>query len=131
MIGRLVAGWSTYPFCAVACQAGLRFRALSTHNMLVLLTQIGYHERVREWRRPVVFRPLTASDPGCRLRMLSLAAEAAAHCFALTGGAAEADAVGRSANRFTGNRFTAEEVVGDPHDRSGQQIMVRLAGEAD
>eukprot|EP00969_Alexandrium_andersonii_P013143 573583-Alexandrium_andersonii.AAC.1 len=99
--------------------------------MTVLLAQIGYHETVREWHRPVVLRPLTASDPGCRLRMLSLAAEAAAHCFVLTGGAAEADAVGRSANRFTGNRFTAEEVVGGPRDRSGQQTMVRLVGEAD
>eukprot|EP00969_Alexandrium_andersonii_P143194 6330165-Alexandrium_andersonii.AAC.1 len=75
MIGRLVSGWSAYPFCAVACPAGLRFRALSPRDMVVLLAQIGYHERVGEWHRPVVLRPLTASDPGCRLRMVSLAAE--------------------------------------------------------
>eukprot|EP00969_Alexandrium_andersonii_P333523 14740248-Alexandrium_andersonii.AAC.1 len=60
--------------------------------MVVLLAQIGDHERVGEWHRPVALRPLTASDPGCRLRMVSLAAEAAAQCFVLTGGAAEADA---------------------------------------
>eukprot|EP00969_Alexandrium_andersonii_P028159 1228652-Alexandrium_andersonii.AAC.1 len=47
--------------------------------MVVLLARIGYNERVGEWHRPVVSRPLTASDPGCRLRMVSLAAEAAAH----------------------------------------------------
>eukprot|EP00969_Alexandrium_andersonii_P206856 9138486-Alexandrium_andersonii.AAC.1 len=63
--------------------------------------------------------------------MASLAAEAAAQCFVFTGGAVEADAVGRAAGRLTGNRFSAEEVVGDAHDRSGQQIMVRLVGEAD
>eukprot|EP00969_Alexandrium_andersonii_P216225 9550680-Alexandrium_andersonii.AAC.1 len=71
--------------------------------MTVLLTQIGYFERVREWHRPVVLRPLTASDPGCRLRMLCLSAEAATQCFVLTGGAAEADSVGRAAHRATGN----------------------------
>eukprot|EP00969_Alexandrium_andersonii_P217361 9601875-Alexandrium_andersonii.AAC.1 len=47
-------------------------------------------------------------------------------CFVLAGGAAEADAVGRAAGRLTGNRFSVEEVVGDAHDRSRQQIMVRL-----
>eukprot|EP00969_Alexandrium_andersonii_P023827 1040042-Alexandrium_andersonii.AAC.1 len=74
-----------------------------------MLAQIGYNERVRAWRRPVVLRPLTSSDPGCRLRMVSLAADAAAQCFVLTGGAVEADVVGRAAGRITGNRFTAEE----------------------
>eukprot|EP00969_Alexandrium_andersonii_P005194 226001-Alexandrium_andersonii.AAC.1 len=39
------------------------------------------------------------------------------------------DAVARAANRLTGDRFTAEEVFGDTHDRTGEQIMVRLAGE--
>eukprot|EP00969_Alexandrium_andersonii_P212787 9395553-Alexandrium_andersonii.AAC.1 len=64
--------------------------------------------------------------------MASLAAEAAIQCFVLAGGAAEADAFGRAAGRLTGNRFAAEEVVGDDaRDRSGQRIMVRLAGEAD
>eukprot|EP00969_Alexandrium_andersonii_P151846 6714554-Alexandrium_andersonii.AAC.1 len=52
--------------------------------MVVLLAQIGYRERVGGWYRPVVLRPLTSSDPGCRLRMASLAAEAAAQCFVLT-----------------------------------------------
>eukprot|EP00969_Alexandrium_andersonii_P348355 15403876-Alexandrium_andersonii.AAC.1 len=44
MIGRLVAGWSAYPFCAVTCPAGLRFRALSPRGMTILLAQIGYHD---------------------------------------------------------------------------------------
>eukprot|EP00969_Alexandrium_andersonii_P220428 9736147-Alexandrium_andersonii.AAC.1 len=78
--------------------------------MVVLLAQIGHCERAGDWHRPVVLRPLTASDPGCRLRVVSLAAEAAAQRFVLTGGAAEADAVGRAAGRVTGNRFSAEEV---------------------
>eukprot|EP00969_Alexandrium_andersonii_P082858 3653804-Alexandrium_andersonii.AAC.1 len=62
--------------------------------MVVLPAQIGYGDRVGEWHRPVVLRHLTSNDPGCRLRVASLAAEAAAQCFVLTGGAAEADAVG-------------------------------------
>eukprot|EP00969_Alexandrium_andersonii_P275709 12185153-Alexandrium_andersonii.AAC.1 len=98
--------------------------------MVTLLAQIGYGERAGEWHRPVVLRPLTSSDPGCRLRMASLAAEAAVQCFVLTGGAAEADAVSRAAGRLAGNRFSAKEVVGDAHDRTGQQIMVRQVGEA-
>eukprot|EP00969_Alexandrium_andersonii_P050415 2213604-Alexandrium_andersonii.AAC.1 len=77
--------------------------------MVVLLAQIGYGERVGEWYRPVVLRPLTSNDPGCRLRMASLAAKAATQCFVLAGGAAEVDAVGRAAGRLTGNRFSAEE----------------------
>eukprot|EP00969_Alexandrium_andersonii_P282661 12496388-Alexandrium_andersonii.AAC.1 len=61
--------------------------------------------------------------------MVSLVAEAAVQCFVLTGGAVDADAVARAANRLTGYRITAEEVVGDAHDCTGQQIMVRLVGE--
>eukprot|EP00969_Alexandrium_andersonii_P218812 9664062-Alexandrium_andersonii.AAC.1 len=77
--------------------------------MVALLAQIGHGERVGEWYRPVVLRPLTSSDRGCRLRMASLAAEAAVQCFVLTGAAAEADAVSRAAGRLTGNHFSAEE----------------------
>eukprot|EP00969_Alexandrium_andersonii_P133359 5897587-Alexandrium_andersonii.AAC.1 len=87
MIGRLVAGWSAYPFCAVACPAGLRFRAVDPDTMSAMLAQIGYGQRASEWFRPVVLRPLASSDPGCRLRMVSLSAEAAVQCFVRTGGA--------------------------------------------
>eukprot|EP00969_Alexandrium_andersonii_P226921 10020720-Alexandrium_andersonii.AAC.1 len=45
--------------------------------MSASLAQVGYHQRVGEWYRPVALRPLTSSDPGCRLRLVSLSAEAA------------------------------------------------------
>eukprot|EP00969_Alexandrium_andersonii_P311709 13773650-Alexandrium_andersonii.AAC.1 len=60
IVGRLVDGWSAYLLCAVACPAGVRCRALSPHGMVVLLAQVGYHERVGEWYRPVALRPLTS-----------------------------------------------------------------------
>eukprot|EP00969_Alexandrium_andersonii_P019862 866303-Alexandrium_andersonii.AAC.1 len=92
VVGRLVAGWSAYPFCAVTCPGGLRFRAVDPSTTSALLAKIGYRQRIGEWFRPVVLQPLTSSDPGCRLRMVSLSAEAAAECFVRTGGAVEADA---------------------------------------
>eukprot|EP00969_Alexandrium_andersonii_P174021 7693031-Alexandrium_andersonii.AAC.1 len=123
MVDRLVAGWSAYPVCAVACPAGLRSRAVDPSTVSALLAQIGYRQRVGERCRPAVRRPLTSTDPGCRLRLVSLSAEAAEHCFVRTGGAVEADAVARAAHRPAGNRLTAEEVFGDAHGRVGEQPM--------
>eukprot|EP00969_Alexandrium_andersonii_P037072 1624252-Alexandrium_andersonii.AAC.1 len=65
MIGRLVAGWSAYPFCAVVRPAGLRFRAADPPTTTALLAQIGCPEHVGEWYLPVVLRPITPSGPGC------------------------------------------------------------------
>eukprot|EP00969_Alexandrium_andersonii_P331235 14639958-Alexandrium_andersonii.AAC.1 len=68
-------------------------------------------------------RPFTSSDPGCWLRLASLSAEAAGQRFVRAGGAVEADTVAHAAHRLTGDRFAAQEVFGDAHDRADEQIV--------
>eukprot|EP00969_Alexandrium_andersonii_P226704 10011422-Alexandrium_andersonii.AAC.1 len=63
MVDRLVAGWSAYPFCAVICPAGLRFRAVDPNTTSALLAQIGYHQRVGEWFRLVALRATHIQRP--------------------------------------------------------------------
>eukprot|EP00969_Alexandrium_andersonii_P117780 5209843-Alexandrium_andersonii.AAC.1 len=57
-----------------------------------------------------MLRPLTSSDPGCRLRLASPSAESAEQCFVRAGGAVEADAVARAAHRQSVTGMTAQSL---------------------
>eukprot|EP00969_Alexandrium_andersonii_P337854 14931672-Alexandrium_andersonii.AAC.1 len=101
-VSTLADAWQAYPVSAVACAAGLRTQDAGAATVAELMELLGYRTRLREWFQPVAMRPIRCVDTGTRLRLASIATEAAAACFVWTDGAVSARQVADAARARAG-----------------------------